>query len=1694
MATRVGGPPTQSQAEWSRAFSFVAFDYSGLRMLPLLAHPERVAASSIRGYVFQTVGIALRWLLLSEGELLLCEGDEDADHYIVGEDGVVRDVTEVQFKDMEGTLSVRTEQVQESIFNFLRAYKYHSEQQRRVHFVFTTSAARARQQKSSFSGKSKHTISLALDVLRAWEALGASTERLKEQTLLIKDLRAVVLSAKPPPSEDDKPTKAELDYQDLETSVAYLDVAPDRWGAFLDSVTWQFNVGGIAEQSTKLEGALAADARTCRLPAQVMAERLIVKVFETSSKTEHALRVLDREALNRIAQVSSRELESWAERAKPERIRGWMAAVAQRLDQIEARINQNENAPRLSLLRTSERELRYFSNFGSLRAGNSEVRMQRGVVEPLADAALVHSLVVVGDPGSGKSGVLFAVATELQRRGHDVVTLTAETAQSLGDALLDVLDAWTGEKEAVLLIDALDSMRDDAKASSLRKTISALTQSTGRWRVTASIRTFDLYHGSALARVFAGQPPTAFSDPRFPAVRHVSISELTDEELKQLDISAPQLFAMVSEAPSDFRALLRVPLHLSLAATLLEGGLPTKTLSLVRTRLELLDLYWGHHISEHAASKDARETLLRNVCKLMIAQRSLQVRKAELNDSHLYDLLTTNVLREPPSSGEAHDDTFVAFSHHVLFDYAVARLWVPHDPDALSDQLATDPQLLIVIRPSLELAFQRSWAKDPTRRLFWRLALRVCQDSRIREVGKIIGPGIAAQEAGTWIELQPLADALQSFDEGVSASADAALGYVVGSVVPRPYGGRPIAGTGAGPWAELAEFAASLARIEPRQRARQLLYAITENPRELTAPQMAASGIAARLLFMAANMQASTFGRLLVSAIRFACRTFDSDRAATSACLRTLLQTERLKAEGYAYLPTLAHEIKWLHGDPDLVEAIYIAAFGTREESNETTELGGIILRLASHKRQDYEGALYSLQEAFPSFLRATPKNATRALISVLRAYIEHKHPPSETIEGAFLVNSKEVPVRTDYSEIWDQGPLRHELVMADAWEAHLVELASVSSNQSLVQTLFDISVDYNRFAFTWRRWLKIAAYPAAAAIAGSIILPLLESAYVLWAGDTAFLAGETLKIVFATRSPSERAQIEKAILGAASLDKNAEDADKTYSRLLGCVDERFLVTADAKAKAMEFRARALNTRNESAFSFMRMSASAMPYGTDEWLTKEGVQVEEEANRAIRNASRALAAMRESIVGQISAEGSRRLTSEATKVIESLATESGVHLLVIDEAWGEVAQAISLATTAPSIKDDQALRKHISDVARAVATCPCPRPSVGQDRAFHNGFSWPNPHARGDIVEALTALALAGDDNALASLELLSNDDVASVRYRVLIVLGALAKRAPQVTWRIAERIVIEEPINGVLAGFVRGTLDALRALNVARVSRWLGCLLNRVVEGPGAPKVRELAYQLLTNIYLNEADACASALVLECTSRPESKDADALVHHIRLALAWGPTEPPVATADAQRKRAQALLLYLVREGAQSLAELIASHPAGIPEERMTQARSVASLLEACSKEIYFASGASDAKADNKAIRTDLPIAARFLKELAQALEHLAETGLPQIVHFILQTLEHLLPSNPRAAFHLVARTVVAGKKSGYQYDPLAVELVVGIATRFLAEYRALLQQDAALRDALLDVLDVFVRAGWQEAQHVTYGLQDIFR
>ena len=216
------------------------------------------------------------------------------------------------------------------------------------------------------------------------------------------------------------------------------------------------------------------------------------------------------------------------------------------------------------------------------------------------------------------------------------------------------------------------------------------------------------------------------------------------------------------------------------------------------------------------------------------------------------------------------------------------------------------------------------------------------------------------------------------------------------------------------------------------------------------------------------------------------------------------------------------------------------------------------------------------------------------------------------------------------------------------------------------------------------------------------------------------------------------------------------------------------------------------------------------------------------------------------------------------------------------------------------------------------------------------------------------------------------------------------------------------------------------------------------------------------------------------------------LVRGFREVLVMGATDPPAPDTDAARRRSWSFLLRVTkgvaaefRRGAEHEGD---THVAGEkPTEE--QMKDLANLLDSVGWNIYFASGAHE---DDESLGEQ--VLRRFHIESGEVIDELAEVGLPRLSHHLLETLEVLVPGDPRRVFLRVARVIRGGRKGGYQYDRMAEEVVVRFVDRYLADHRELFQRDEEVRRHLIGILDTFVHAGSESARRLSYGLDGIFR
>jgi hypothetical protein len=1356
------------------------------------------------------------------------------------------------------------------------------------------------------------------------------------------------------------------------------------------------------------------------------------------------------------------------------------------------------------------------------------VTIQRSTAGALGTALEGASVIVTGDPGAGKSAALFELAKDSANR--DVIVLTADTlaAGSLGllraelgleHEVVEVLRNWPGLQHGWLIVDALDAARGDHTQAALLDLIGSTIQRADRWRVAASIRRFDLRYNKELQALFATAVPAAEAahlSEEFLAISHFNVPLLADDELAQLEQLVPRLHQVLAGSTDELRDLVRTPFNLRLLAELAAHNVAIDELEPITTQLELLEIFWEHRVLVSVVGGDSLEALLRTVCEQMIQTRMMRTDRSALQHAAgvgpaLEELLSKQVLVEETIDGRVRREV-VAFAHHVLFDYAVARLLFRGPSRPILDRTAALPELLLIVRPSYELHLRYVWEQDATRREFWRLVLDMAATDGIPQIGKIVGPGVAAKRISSLVDCQPLLDVLRPGDAQFDI-AMATLQHLIGSrLAEGPVGETLIPPSQRPVWCQIAS-ALSGDLVPPIAYAvKNILMAVCNAPEDLTADECADAGSAARRLHDWLFAVESQDTHLLRMAIEAVARTFSSDPDDADRALRRLIEPERIAAFGYVEVPELAQEIKHLIGPaPELASDIYAAAFGHEEESDEATLMRGGVLPLTSNRRQDYQMAHYALAQAFPGFLRASSDAAIDALASVRRAFWRrrsHGRVPA-TLEidwdgDTVLIEADDGVTRFDHEHDEEAQMLRQ----FETWVAELVEHGAGSAAEAAIASLRREP----RPAPLWMSVLSVAAqHPTEFAVP---LTPLLRSRSVLASPDLSAHVGEVLKGAFAGLAPDERERVEAAIMEVPDQIVAGDSAERaarrkernleTRDRLLGCLPKGAITTADARDRLDELEeAEAVPENSIPPFESGGWTAE---YTERDELRTRGVDVDSAPNQRMQRLQEPIKAFASQYlnghpsVPEIDAiEGPLRDLRAALKTAES----DGVSQEQAEYSWGH----LSAAADAVARREGEAPGSSVVQLAIAILL-DASKHHLPASRAVTPDFeehpSWSNPAPRVEAATGLLWAALHDEDatpEVLDALEALCVDRAPEVRFNLARGLSLLRNSAPGPMWEMADRLVADETSTAVLAALVAGVPQMVGG-DWERAVQVITTCYTRAPEGsPKAELLQRNCVHLLTDLYVWQGVETAGEVIRGLISAMEEapNGPSYVIQRLRDAFTHGDDAPD----DRQPSAA-------IRRRALGLAGLLAQHavaadvayrdqlksadePLSAEDPLVIRARTVAHLLDTVAREIYFSTGAFDEQQGNPP-RATAGQHERLYQEATSVLDLLQTVAYPQITHHVLETLEVFIPFDPGGVFVRIRDTIRAGRGGAYELDSLGAGLVVRIVERYLAEYRTLLQEDVDCQAALIEILDIFVTVGWPEARRLTYGLQDIFR
>jgi len=1279
------------------------------------------------------------------------------------------------------------------------------------------------------------------------------------------------------------------------------------------------------------------------------------------------------------------------------------------------------------------------------------IRIDRDAVRDVVARGLAGSLLLVGDPGVGKTVALRELAYALEAAGTRCLFLPigSFTASSLGDLrvelglehdILDVLAGWSPGKPKVLIVDAYDAARADGRADLWQTVIEEVSRRTD-WHAVASVRTWDLEHSTRLA--------SAFANPAVP------MTDFTDAELGVAAVDWPDLSGLITEAPTDLRALLRNPFNLRLAAELLLEGTRRVELARMTSRVELLDKYWNARVADNPQGI-ARDQLARRTAREALAAKTLSVPTSAAlgRDSAaeplLHQLLSRAVLVDASTTRSAAPSA-VRFAHHVFFDHAVSLAFA-EAPDSLTRALDEDPNTALFARPSVELHLQRLWLQN--RGAFWTTVLALFPGGPGTRLVIITALQVAARGSN---EISDLAGLLEPITSGMATEAQyEALRYLA-LAVSLDREDSPDAPPGV--WPAVAELI-SAAGTGAELPLRVLLGSLITSKAPLTGRALLDAGVAARrwlsVLWSGPPNPATRF------AIDAVVKTAASDPPGTERLLRQALEPTRLVTHGADDLPCLCDGVSMLAPLMGVFVAdLYRVVMLYEEESTDPILMyRSRILPLSSSRRQDVEQAQWTLAEHYPDFLAHAFAKAVDALADI----IDPDQDGRDEIRGK--LGSRHVSVlsgpnlwRYDNSHSSGDGDPTALLRYFEDYLATLTDSMSVGEH-------LDAIAARARPAAIWHRVMGAATRSALVADE----LGPLSTVIALW--GTSELNPAIAHLVKTRLTEIGQAELAAVVAAVAALDPGPdEDTPERY-----CVVSRFR--------------RLLRSLGPDEVAPQTAGEAHQADQPDEYmaLVRDVGHLDGDVDRGYAGPDRDALAL----VVEVERLGNSHLDEPPDRT-------------VVDAQVDAVRAVLSIGTSLLSCAVERRVQTAVTHAARTWCEQGPDHSSASIEfardlliaQASHREKSdgaepeapdleliWDGP--RTDAARGLTALARFGQyatDGLWAAIRELAADPLPAVR--LLVVQGAahLSKTNPALMWEILTARASDDDHGDVLTAVVHVAwwLQPVDAHALGLVTT----ICSREIPDVGRNSPTAACAAMVGLLWTIEGNSEARVLLDDLCGRATPRALGHMLHEIRQAHCF--------TADDESVRARALTLceQLIKRGRRAITGWEHWSPTMAPDDT-ARIKEGLELLQVVASQLAFAIGYQRSRQDKT--RRPLLTELRLADEATPLLEALAGVPQAKMVHQVIQSVAFVLDANPARALRLVHAFVTAGGQAGeYHLEALGAAEVVQIVQRLLADHRAVLRDEASLNQ-VRELLEIFVDAGWPAAHRLAFSIDQILR
>jgi hypothetical protein len=1341
----------------------------------------------------------------------------------------------------------------------------------------------------------------------------------------------------------------------------------------------------------------------------------------------------------------------------------------------------------------------------------------------LVAAAKAGHLLVTGEPGCGKSGLIHDLVGRLTKDGLPVILLLAEdNPPTLSHPLDEIVANWTDGVRGFFITDALDAVRDVERQRAFRQLLHDIKQSG--WTVIASVREFDLKHSRELRELFPGSGITGFSSDDFTGVAHFHVPRLSEAHLDELTRKRPEIQPFIEAARKSAKsgAIHRSPFHLRLAAELLRAGVSSARLADWHSPAILMRKFWQIRFTEGAGTGD-RENALNAVSRQMVNTRRMVVSLKQLSlpaseRDQIDELRSRGILQSPAiRQGTQVGGDEVRFTHHLLHDYAIARSLIPETPDSFCDFAISELLLPIFYRQSFMFALEELWDASDGRKGFWQVALRLESVPQLHGVARILAPILAARRVESLADVQPLLSAVGSVGDTEAAGQKALQHLASGLQDVDP----AVIRSGASGWCDCAQ---QLSNLLPQKAWIEgpLVHIIAR----LNGVAAAFSTVQRQSLNAAArNLLANHVAKDVPKGWRYAamtaseaiCRTFDVASTETEHALLSLLAPERLAKFPHNDLYDLADNLKHLRSKGRaVVLRLFETAFATEPQPGQWEQFGSVILPMQVQSSDQWNMIHYILADYYEKRTGDDAALMTEAACIAWNAVVRRRgdrRDRDEYVLASIEFRGTRCDLLEDYSHIWGRDFEHEENRILSHFEKLLREWAAAGDAARLNAAL-DAFARRNRTSLMWSVFMEAgAAYPKTL---GVLLADILNESIFLTHADYAYGAAALLRALHETGNTADRERLERFVLElpqTARLHEN-EPREPTPSwvvhaqnRLLGVLKEPNIVLASLRDMWRERQANAsfpANRRPEGP----RVISHTLT--AEELVEEKGVSLQEPTNQEmfrLRQALEPLLGRDDKKLPPAEFDKHWHIVAECERAVNAYRKEQP---RMAEELWGHLVSACENIARRASWSASDERWQIIRRILLEASTDPVPHArDDNNERDDWPSWGWPSPRLDASRGLPWLAFRLGRADRAVAAaLRRLVCDNSHPLRFNLAMELAVLEKPAPDLMWELIDRFIANESKFSVLDALLRA-MDWLWRSGAKKIMSRLKLIAERSLPAPAENGIHETLAHVHLFHFLRTGDAESEEfirkLITDCDSERAFRALSAQLHSCRAGgwLTAGDAVSQDAHADAVRARTWKFFSELL-EAAQ--AELKTHREAWVKLHEHGQQDAEAAkpvkekldratrLVDAVAMQLYFASGAFADRNKKEEKELTPPQLRRFWNEASPLLNALASEMHPHTAHHIVQTLYYLLPYAPREVFLIATESIQSSAKAGFQHESLAVGDVVKLIQRALADHREIFQSHSECLSALLDVLDLFVEAGWSEARQLTHRLEEIYR